>query len=192
MDLGRVASAILYFITGIVEVLIIFRIILMLFAADNTAQFTVWLYSSTDPLVAPFQGVFPTINLGNVITFEISSALALIVYGVAALVLVQLIRMFDGLMVRPVKTQPLTYQQAPVQTMVPTPIQQMPTVPFQPTASIPQQVQVPSMQGVPQAPQVNQEAQMPQYGTPTQQTNPQANQSPVIPGNPPYPNQPQQ
>ena len=78
MDVGRISSALIIFVSAVVEVLIVLRLILMLFAANSSAAFTSWVYDSTDPLVEPFSGVFPTLDLAGIITLELSSLLALI------------------------------------------------------------------------------------------------------------------
>src|SRR5260221_9483723 len=46
----------------IVEGLLIVRIALLLLAANPDAGFSSWIYGFTAPLVAPFQGVFPSIG----------------------------------------------------------------------------------------------------------------------------------
>lgn len=101
MDVGRVASAILMFVAGIVEVMLAFRFVLKMFAASGSAEFTRWLYSSTDPLVGFFEGVFPSFSLGGVVEVELHTVLAIVVYAVSALILLQLIRAFEGVIVKP-------------------------------------------------------------------------------------------
>src|SRR5689334_7027233 len=57
---GWRAGQIVYTIGGIVAVLIVIRIIFKLLAANPNAGFSNLIYTITAPLVAPFQGVFPT------------------------------------------------------------------------------------------------------------------------------------
>jgi uncharacterized protein YggT (Ycf19 family) len=77
---GWRASQIVYTLGGIVEALILIRIVLELLAANPNAGFTSLIYSITDPLVAPFQGVFPSPQThGNVL--DLAAVLAIIVYA---------------------------------------------------------------------------------------------------------------
>jgi len=77
---GWRASQIVYTIGGIVEALILIRLVLELLAANPNAGFTNLIYSITDPLVAPFQGVFPSPQThGNVL--DLAAVLAIIVYA---------------------------------------------------------------------------------------------------------------
>lgn len=77
---GWRAAQIIYTIGGIVEALIVIRLILELLAANPSAGFTNLIYTITDPLVAPFQGVFPTPQShGSVL--DLAAILAIIVYA---------------------------------------------------------------------------------------------------------------
>lgn len=77
---GWRASQIVYTIGGIVEALILIRLVLELLAANPNAGFTNLIYSITDPLVAPFQGVFPSPQThGSVL--DLAAVLAIIVYA---------------------------------------------------------------------------------------------------------------
>jgi len=77
---GWRAGQIVYTIGGIVAVLIAIRIILELFAANPKAGFSNLIYTITAPLVAPFQGVFPTPQSHGSI-LDLAAVLAIIVYG---------------------------------------------------------------------------------------------------------------
>jgi uncharacterized protein YggT (Ycf19 family) len=77
---GWRASQIVYTIGGIVEALIVIRLVLELLAANPNAGFTNLIYSITDPLVGPFQGVFPSPQThGSVL--DLAAVLAIIVYA---------------------------------------------------------------------------------------------------------------
>lgn len=77
---GWRASQIVYTIGGVVEALILIRAVLELLAANPDAGFTSLIYTITDPLVAPFQGVFPSPQShGNVL--DLAAILAIIVYA---------------------------------------------------------------------------------------------------------------
>ena len=50
-------------IIGIIEFLLSLRILLKLLGASPKAPFVVWVYETTRPLLAPFEGMFPTSTL---------------------------------------------------------------------------------------------------------------------------------
>lgn len=77
---GWRASQIVYTIGGIVEVLILIRIVLELLAANPDAGFTSLIYTITDPLVAPFRGVFPTPQSHDNV-LDLAAVLAIVVYA---------------------------------------------------------------------------------------------------------------
>ena len=77
---GWRAAQIIYTLGGIVEALIVIRLILKLLAANPGAGFTSLIYTITDPLVGPFQGVFVTPR-SNGSVFDLAAVLAIIVYA---------------------------------------------------------------------------------------------------------------
>lgn len=87
---SRVAQLV-YVVFGIVIALIIIRVVLKALAANPGAGFTSFLYSVTNPLVAPFQGIFATPQSGAGSVLELSSIVAIIVYALIAWALVRLI-----------------------------------------------------------------------------------------------------
>jgi uncharacterized protein YggT (Ycf19 family) len=76
---------------GIVALLIAFRVILKLIAANAASGFVEIIYTLTDGLLSPFAGLIenPTLNNGGVV--EVTSLFALVVYVLAAWVIMQLI-----------------------------------------------------------------------------------------------------
>lgn len=86
------AYQIIWYILGVVEVLLAFRILLLLFGADTKSGFTNFIYAISDPLALPFAGIFGiTSTSGSV--FEWSTFIAMIVYAVVAYGIVALIRL---------------------------------------------------------------------------------------------------
>lgn len=163
MDIGRIATAIAYFFLGIIEVLLGFRFILMLLAANSNAVFTDWVYASSAPFVAPFNGVFPSFDVLN-FTLELASPLAMIAYGVAGAIIIVLLRTFVGVKVNP--TLPAAGH--PVSPTVNNPLPQAPPTPqyyapppqpvqHQPAVAMHQAPTPPMANDIPQAP----EAQLP-------------------------------
>lgn len=89
------ARQVVYLIFGIIEVLIAIRVVLKLLAANPDAGFTSFIYGITEPLVAPFLGVFPEPSGNNGSVFELSSVLAIIVYMLLAYVIVRVIHIMS-------------------------------------------------------------------------------------------------
>jgi len=85
------AAQVVYVIFGVLEALIAFRVVLKLLAANPDAGFSSLVYSITQPFVALFQDVFPTPVSHNSV-FEISSALAMLVYALIGWAIVLLIQ----------------------------------------------------------------------------------------------------
>ena len=84
-------AQLIYVVFGVGITLIIIRVILKALAANPDAGFTSFLYGITNPLVAPFQGIFATPQAGTGSVFELSSSIAIIVYALIAWALVRLI-----------------------------------------------------------------------------------------------------
>lgn len=87
----RIAQVV-YVVFGIGIALIIIRVILKALAANTGAGFTGFVYGVTDPLVAPFQGIFATPQPSNGSVFEFSSIVAIVVYALVAWAIVRLIQ----------------------------------------------------------------------------------------------------
>jgi hypothetical protein len=81
-----------YMVLGIVEVLIAIRVVMKLLAANPNAGFTSFIYGITAPLVAFFQGVFPS-QQTNGSVLEVSSLLAMVVWALVAWIIVRIIDM---------------------------------------------------------------------------------------------------
>ncbi|RJR30373.1 hypothetical protein C4564_00100 [Candidatus Microgenomates bacterium] len=135
MDIGKVALGIVTFFLGVIEALLGFRFVLKILAANSTAQFTEFVYSSSDPLVSAFQGVFPSFEVAG-FTLELHTILAMVAFGVVGVVIIVLLRHFEGVKVKApqVNTNQPNVQQA----------QQMPVqMPQQPMVQMPPQPQAP-------------------------------------------------
>lgn len=85
-----VVRRIVYYVLGIVEILLAFRFLLKLFAANPSSPFVAFIYGLTAPLVFPFEGVFRGFETGGA-TFEPGTLLAIAVYAVLAWVIDRLI-----------------------------------------------------------------------------------------------------
>lgn len=80
----------------IIEVFLGARLILKVLGANTEAPFVSWLYATTEPLLAPFAGMFPSPVLEEGIVIEFSTLFAMVVYALAGYLLVQLIHLIGG------------------------------------------------------------------------------------------------
>ncbi len=79
-----------WFIAGVISVIVTMRFVLLLLGANRDAGFTDLVYTLSAPFVAPFVDIFGEPAYGTVV-FEVSSLLAIVVYlliawGIAKLV----------------------------------------------------------------------------------------------------------
>ena len=88
------AQQVVWFIAAIISVLLGIRFILSLLGANMTNAFSDIIYSLTNPLVSPFQGLFNVSLQQGVSRVEIETLVAMVVY----LLLAWLIVMGLGLM----------------------------------------------------------------------------------------------
>jgi len=86
-----VVSRIVWFVFGLIEVLIGIRFVLKLFGANAEAGFVQMIYGVSGVLMAPFASIFGTQRVAGA-TFEWSALVAIAVYALLAWGIVQLIR----------------------------------------------------------------------------------------------------
>lgn len=85
-------SGLIWLLFGILEALIVVRVVLKLIAANPASGFARLLYGLTDVFLLPFSGLINSPAIGNGV-FEISSIIALLVYAFLAWVIVRLFRL---------------------------------------------------------------------------------------------------
>lgn len=93
-DISEMLKQLVTFAIGLVEVLLVFRIILKVLGANPGSAFVAFVYSLSAIFEYPFRGIFPSgVQQGLVVTsvLEPSSIVAALVYAVAAVVIVSLI-----------------------------------------------------------------------------------------------------
>lgn len=88
-------AAIISFIFGIIELLVGARFVFLIIGANPTAQLVSWIYTVSEPLVAPFAGILgraTTIPVGTVVhsVFDPSTLIAFVVYAAIGGVLLAL------------------------------------------------------------------------------------------------------
>lgn len=89
----------IYFLFGVIEVLLAFRLVLRMTGANPLSGFVSFIYSITQLLIMPFEGIFRrTVAQGmeTAAVFEPSTLVAMIVYAVLAWGVMQLIAIMAG------------------------------------------------------------------------------------------------
>jgi hypothetical protein len=85
-----VLARVVYYVFGVIEVIIAARFVLMLFGANPNAGFVSFIYSLSGLFMAPFNTVFKTQTAGGA-TFEWSALVAMAVYALIGWGIVKLI-----------------------------------------------------------------------------------------------------
>lgn len=88
----RAASSVIDFIITIVTALLGLRVLLHLFGADEGNGFVRAVAVLTAPLLAPFAGIFPSLELESGFVLEFATLFALIVYAILAHLLMTFVR----------------------------------------------------------------------------------------------------
>lgn len=83
---------VIWYILGIIEVVLGFRILLKLLGASTFSGFTNFIYSISSPFAMPFAGILGTTVSSNLI-FEWSTLIAMAVYAVVAYGIVALFQL---------------------------------------------------------------------------------------------------
>lgn len=86
-------TQIVWYILGIVEVLLLFRFLLKLFAANPGAGFTRFIYGLSYIFAQPFIAVFRNAQVGQGSVFEWTTLLAILVYWIIASGIIKLFLM---------------------------------------------------------------------------------------------------
>ena len=89
------AVQVTWFVVALLDVLIGLRFALKLLGASSQSQFVGFLYGVTGPLVAPFNGIFPTTGSGFYI-FEPAALIAIAIYALIGWGVVALIRILTA------------------------------------------------------------------------------------------------
>lgn len=83
-------NQVIWYILGVIEVLLVFRLVLKVLGANPYVGFTSLIYTITNPLAAPFNGILGISTTGNSL-IEWSTIIAAIVYLCVAWGLVYLL-----------------------------------------------------------------------------------------------------
>jgi len=87
---ARRAMELIYLVFGIIDGLLLIRLVLKLLGANPHAGFASFTYGVTDFFLAPFRGLLPTYVSGQTV-FELSLVFAILIYSLIALALVRIV-----------------------------------------------------------------------------------------------------
>ncbi|MCP8615451.1 YggT family protein [Salirhabdus salicampi] len=92
-------SVVIYLIHGVIgiaQTILGLRIVLKLFGASTNAPFVQWIYKTSQPLLHPFEGIFPTKVLDGNFIIEFSSLFALLMYSLIGYFLTRIVLTVDN------------------------------------------------------------------------------------------------
>lgn len=84
-DASVVAKRVVYYLAGVIIALLALRIVLLLMAANQGSEFVDFVYALSGFFAVPFYGMFNYQPTYGQSTFEISSVIGIIVYGLVAM-----------------------------------------------------------------------------------------------------------
>lgn len=90
---------IIYFLFGVIEVLLIFRLVFKLTGASPVSSFVNFIYSLTQIFIMPFTGIFrqaTTEGVETIAVLEPATIVAIVVYAVLAWGISQLVTILSG------------------------------------------------------------------------------------------------
>jgi len=76
---------------SIIEGFLGMRFILKLFGANPRAGFVDWVYDTSEPLLEPFRGMFPSPVVDGGFVFEFSTLFAMMIYAIIGWLVMELI-----------------------------------------------------------------------------------------------------
>lgn len=90
---------VVYFVFGLLEILLAFRFILRLLGASVASSFVSFIYNLSAIFTWPFQGIFHsgvTEGVETASVFEPATLIAILVYAILAWIVVQVVRILSG------------------------------------------------------------------------------------------------
>lgn len=77
-------TSVVYFLLGVLEVILALRFLFRLLGANQGSGFVVFLYNLSYPFVTPFNGIFNDQNPAGNSVFEFSTIVAMLIYALIA------------------------------------------------------------------------------------------------------------
>lgn len=81
---------------AIVEIVLIFRFVLRMLAANPQSEFVAWVYEVSVPLLAPFQFAFPTPSVRGGFALEFSTLFAIFAYAFIGYIIQEAMRILEN------------------------------------------------------------------------------------------------
>lgn len=78
-------------VSGLIETLLGLRIVLKFLNASTISPFVNWIYETTDPLLKPFIGMFPSPEITNGFIIEFSSLFAITTYAIIGYLIAEIV-----------------------------------------------------------------------------------------------------
>lgn len=94
MNIKYLTMSLLNFVLAVFESFLALRFLLKLFGANPSNGFVNWVYEMSGVLLEPFRGIFPAKVFENTYVLEFSTLFAMLIYAIAAILLVELLGMF--------------------------------------------------------------------------------------------------
>ena len=97
----RIARVLVYLVYGLAVaslVILLIAFFLKLFSASESAPFVQWIYRSTNRIMQPFRGIFPTVEGESGSVLDVSLLFAMLMYGLLAMGVHALIEWINGKM----------------------------------------------------------------------------------------------
>lgn len=84
------------FVFGLIDILLIFRFLLKLLAANPAAPFVNWIYETTGPLLNPFILAFPTPKAADGFILEFTTLFAIFTYTFVGYLLLEFLGLLSS------------------------------------------------------------------------------------------------
>jgi uncharacterized protein YggT (Ycf19 family) len=91
MSIYRALLFLINAILAVVELFLGLRFLMGLLGANPRTPFVAWIRDMSDPLLEPFRGAFPSPVIEGGYVFEFNTLFAIVVYALAAYILVELL-----------------------------------------------------------------------------------------------------
>ncbi len=89
-SLGGFVALVINGVFGLIEAMLVLRLVLELLGANPGSPFIAWVYRLTEPLVAPFAGAFPGLVVGG-FAAEIATLVAMVGYAIIGWLVLKLL-----------------------------------------------------------------------------------------------------
>jgi len=94
--MSNILRSFVQFVLGLVELILVARFVLRLFAANPASEFVAWIYATSQPLVAPFFLAFPTPSVRGGFVLEFTTLFALFVYAFVGYLIIELLEIMSS------------------------------------------------------------------------------------------------